>query len=228
MQILGVLFLFALLYALVVGLGLSRVFKRHKAMTKVQMIDDFEYLRDDFDWTTGGYVKIEPSAENQTHGKKCAKATFLLENQFFPAPTPGAVASDPRVVTGPEVWRPEMILDVNSVTRLPVFEWQEFTDLKMDVYNDQAQPVTYHLQVADARAFIYETSGSLTPKKVTNIDAPLEELLKSRLDLVNIRSLKFWVDMTGVTEPLVVYLDNLRLEGDSSLPVPKKNEAPKK
>ncbi len=222
MQILLVLFILAAVYAIVVGLGLTRVFKRHKSTTKTVMINDFEYPRDDFDWTTGGYVKIEPSTENQTHGKKCAKATFLLQKQFFPEPTPGVPSSS----SGPTTWRPEMILDVNSVTRLPVYEWQEYSALKMDVFNDQAQPVTYHLQVADSRAFVYETSGPLTPKKVTNISMPTDDLVKSRLDLVNIRSLKFWVDMTGATEPVVVYLDNLRLEGDATVPAPKK-EAPK-
>lgn len=228
MQILGVIFIIALIYALVVGLGMGRLFKRHKTTTKTQMVDDFEYLRDDFDWTTGGYVKIEPATENQTHGKRCAKVTFLPEGQFFPVATPGVITTDSRAVTGPTTWKPEIILDVNSVTRLPVFEWQEFTDLKFDVFSDQAQPVTLYLQVADSKAFIYETTEVLTPKKVTNVDVSLDELIKNRLDLVNIRSFKLWFDMTGATDPIVVYLDNLRLEGDSSLPTPKKSEAPKK
>lgn len=212
MQILGVLFVLALLYAVGVGLGLTSKLKRGKATVKTQVINDFEYIKDDFDWTTGGYVKIEPSTENQTHGKKCAKATFLLSSQFFPTPTPGAN------------WKPQMVLDTKSVTSLQVFEWNEYLNLKMDVFNAQDQPVSYHMQVADAKAYVYETSGSLTPKKVTNITVPLEELIQKRLDLVNIRSLRFWVDSANASEPVVVYADHLRLEGDAPAPgtTPKK------
>ena len=209
MQILGVLLVLSLIYAIVVGLGLTRSFKRHKDTKKIQIINDFEYDMDDFDWTTGGYAKMEPSKENQTHGKKSAKATFLLAGQFFSTPTLDVV------------WQPQLILDTNSVTKLSVFEWQEFGALKWDVYNPQDQPVTYHAQVADARSFVYETSGTLTPKKVTNISVDLDELLQNRLDLTNIRSFKFWVDTMGATQPVVVYLDYLRLEGEPA-PVKKK------
>lgn len=204
MQILGVVLVLALLWAVGVGLGLTSKLKRHKSTVKTQVINDFEYVRDDFDWTTGGYVKIEPSIENQTHGKKCAKATFLLAGQFFPTPTPGAN------------WQPQMILDTTSVTSLQVFEWNEYASLKMDVFNAQDQPVSYHLKVADARSYEYETAGALTPKKVTNIVVPLDELIQKRLDLVNIRSFRFWVDAANATEPVVVYPDYLRLEGEAA------------
>lgn len=206
MQILGVILVLVLLYLAAVGLGLTRSFKRHKDAKKAMVIDDFEYENDDFDWTTGGYVKIEPSKENQTHGKMSAKATFLLSSQFFPTPTPGVA------------WQPQMILDTNSVTRLSVFEWQEYTSLKLDVFNPQDQPVTYHIQVADSRSYVYDASGSLTPKKVTNIAIPLDELIQKRLDLTSIRSFKFSVDTASAAQPVVVYLDYLRLEGDSSIP----------
>jgi len=231
MQILGILLVLVLLYALVVGLGLSRVFKRHKTTTKTLMIDDFEYPRDDFDWTTGGYAKVEPSTENQTHGKKCAKVSFFSTQQFYVTPVPGVSPMNSSQVfysaAGQASWRPEITLDNTSVTKLSVYEWQEYTDLKLDVFNDQIQPVTYYIQIVDSHAFVYKTSGVLTPKKVTNISIPLDELIKERLDLANIRTFKFAVDMAGLPEPLVVYLDNLRLEGDASLPAPKK-ETPKK
>lgn len=209
MQILGVLLVLSLLYAIVVGLGLTRSFKRHKDTKKIQVINDFEYVNDDFDWTTGGYVKIEPTKENLTHGKQSAKVTFLLAGQFFSTPTPDVV------------WQPQLILDTYSITKLSVFEWQDFGNLKWDVFNPQDQPVTYHAQIADARSFVYETSGSLTPKKVTNISVDLGDLIHDRLDLVNIRSFKFWVDTIGATQPVVVYLDYLRLEGE---PAPAKKK----
>jgi hypothetical protein len=231
MWILGVILVLALIYFVMAGLGLTKSFKSRKNVQKTLMITDFEYANDDFDWTTGGYVKLEQSTENKTHGKYSCKATFLLPEQFLydvtpsvvssptpeSTPSPGATPETEAPLTAPS-WQPEMVLDVNSVTPLRVFEWQEYADLKMDIFNDQTQPVTYHMQVGDAHAFLYETSGPLTPKKVTNVVIPLDELIQARLDLSNIRSLRFWVDMTGATQPLVVYLDNIRLEGDATAP----------
>jgi hypothetical protein len=117
-----------------------------------------------------------------------------------------------------------MVLDTNSVCQLKVYEWEEYANLNLDVFNDQAQPVTYHVQVGDSHAYLYENSGPLTPKKVTNVSIPLVELTKNRVDLNNIRSLRFWVDTAGATQPVVVYLDNIRLEGDAS--APKANPTP--
>ena len=226
MQILGIFLVIALLWAVVSGLGLTRAFKHRKDMKKTLVINDFEYLRDDFDWTTGGYAKIEPSTENQTHGKKCAKVSFYTTHQFYMTPVPGVDPMNSSQVlysaAGQASWRPEMILDTNSVTKLPIYEWQDFGDLKMDVYNDQSQPVSYYIQVVDSKAFVYETTGVLTPKKVTNIDVALDDLLKTRLDLTNIRSFKFAVNMAGVPEPMVAYVDYLRLEGDATTPMSKK------
>lgn len=239
MQILGIILALALIYAIMAGLGLTHGLKSRKSTAKLQVITDFEDTTDDFDWTTGGYVKIEPSTENKTHGKYSAKATFLLAGQFLPNATPvypatpvsgapsQAVPSQavtnatPEPAPTPSVsWQPEIVLDENSISPLKVFEWQDYADLKMDVFNDQTQPVTYHVEVGDAHAYLYDTSGPLTPKKVTNISIPLDELTKNRLDLSNIRSLRFWVDTTGAAQPVVVYLDYIRLEGDATAPRP--------
>jgi hypothetical protein len=206
MQILTILLVIVLVFLLARGLGLTSILKRHKQAKKISTLNDFEYDFYDFDWTTGGYVKIEPSKENKTHGKKCAKTTFLLASQFYPTPTPSPS------------WRPEMILDTRSITKLTEYEWQDFTSLNLDVYNPKDQPVTYSIQIADARSFIHETSGALDPKKVTNISVSLADLIKERMDLSSIRSLKFRVDTMEATEPIELYLDYLRLEGDSSLP----------
>lgn len=228
MQILGVLLAIALVYAILAGLGLTHGLKGSRNAAKLQVITDFEDSTDDFDWTTGGYVKIEPSTQNKTHGKYCAKATFLLANQFLPTSTPEEAAASqattnatPEPTATPSVpWQPEMVLDVNSISPLKVFEWQDYANLKLDVFNDQAQPVTYHVEVGDSHAYLYDTSGTLTPKKVTNISISLDELTAARLDLSNIRSLRFWVDTAGFTQPVVVYLDYIRLEGDASAPKP--------
>jgi|SRR5581483_5520908 len=226
MTILGILLLvILLLWVVAAGLGLTSSFKRHKNMVKNQVITDFEYPNDDFDWTTGGYVLEEKSTENKTHGKYCMKATFLLENQFFPSVTPAAPSQTPTPVS---TWQPEMILDTTSVTQLKVYEWQEFADLKMDIFNPQDQPATYHVQTADSRAFVYETSGPLMPKKVTNVSIPLDEMIQKRVDLSNIRSLRFWVDTAGFNQPVTVFLDYIRLEGDATAPKALPAPTPKK
>lgn len=240
MQILGVILALALIYAVMAGLGLTQGFKHRKTTLKAEVINDFEDPTDDFDWTTGGYVKIEPSTENKTHGKYSAKATFLLAGQFIPNANPAypvtpvagsaqaapamamsqaATTSTPEPNPTPSAsWRPEMVLDINSVTPLKVPEWQEYADLKMDVFNDQTQPVTCHIQVGDSHAYLYDHPEPLTPKKVTNISIPLQDLIANRLDLTNIRSFRFWVDTAGATQPVVVYLDYIRLEGDATAP----------
>jgi hypothetical protein len=111
-----------------------------------------------------------------------------------------------------------MVLDNRSPTQLGVYEWQEYANLKLDVYNPQDQPVSWFLQIADSHGYVYETAGSLTPKKVNNLALALDETTASRIDLANIRSLHFGLDMSGASHPLVVYLDNLRLEGDAKAP----------
>jgi hypothetical protein len=218
MKILGVLLALALLYAVWVGLGLGKTFKRSKFMVPTQLINDFEYERDDFDWATGGYVKIEPSKENKIHGKLCAKVTFFPTAQFYPTPVPGIPPTNSSQVfysqEGKSSWRPQISLDTTSVTRLEVFEWQEFEEFKMDVYNEQDYPVTYHLQVADAQSFVHEATGELGPRKVTNIEVPLLDLVDKRMDLTSIRSFRFWLEMSEASRPAVVYLDYLRLEGE--------------
>jgi hypothetical protein len=218
MQILGALVAVALLYALWVGLGLGKTFKRSKYLVKTQVINDFEYTRDDFDWATGGYVKIEPSKENQVHGKLCAKVTFFPTSQFYPTPVPGVPPTNSSQVfysqEGKGSWSPQIGIDTTSITRLEVFEWQEFEEFKMDVYNEQDYPVTFHLQVADAQAYDFEATGELAPKKVTNIEIPLLDLVDRRLDLTSIRSIRFWLGMAEAAQPSVIYLDYLRLEGE--------------
>jgi hypothetical protein len=51
-------------------------------------------------------------------------------------------------------------------------------------------------------------------KKVTNISVLLDDLSQDRLDLSNMNSIQFWVDMDGASQPMSVYIDNLRLEFD--------------
>ncbi|HET9868876.1 MAG TPA: hypothetical protein VFR02_00045, partial [bacterium] len=78
----------------------------------------------------------------------------------------------------------------------------------------QDKPVTYHLSVADGRSFVYQTSGVLTPKKVTNVSVPLADITAARLDPSAIRSLSLAVEVRGNTLPVEVYWDYLRLEQD--------------
>ncbi|HVZ79318.1 MAG TPA: hypothetical protein VHE12_00805 [bacterium] len=243
------------LYLIAAGLGLTRGLGKRHVEAKSQMINDFERPQWDYDWTTGGYVQIEPSTENKTHGKYAAKATFLLFNQFYSTPTPNpALTSDASmgdtptplptatptqtptggkkqvalavappaspVPTPPIAWRPEMVLENRSPTQLGVYEWQDYANLKLDVFDPQDQPVSWFIQIADSRGYVYTASGSLLPRKVNNLVLPLGETAASRIDLSNIRSFHFGLDLSGAAQPLVVYLDNLRLDGDAKAPKP--------
>jgi hypothetical protein len=190
-----------LIYAIAAGLGLTHSKKKGLAK-KVTILNDFEDADNDLDWFTGGYAKVEQSNQNQTHGKHSAKVTFYVPTQFYATPTPTAT------------WQPEIVLDTRSVTKLPVFEWQDYTSLKLDAFNPEDQPVTYHIKLTDAKSFKYETNGVLLSKKVTNISVSLDDLSQARMDLSAMRSIEFWVDMTGADKPRSVYLDNLRLEFD--------------
>ena len=142
-----------------------------------------------------------------------------------PSPQVKVAASTPQIQDSPTpqvpaapvsegTWQPQIVLDTHSVTKLAVFDWQEYTSLKLDGFNPQDKPVTCHLKIADARSFVYEKSDVLTPKKVTNISVSLDDLAQARMDLSSIRSIQFWVDVAGATQPVSVYLDNLRLEFD--------------
>ncbi len=237
--ILGILAALALIYVLFVGLGLSHIFKSHKQLKKIQVLNDFEYPDTDLDWTTGGYVTLESSTENQTHGKRSLEATYLLPSEFMTMPTPMPTAVPPPVAASnpsgktkkkalsaptptpeedleptatPVNWLPTITLSTDSVTKIPLYDWTGFTTLNIDAFNPQDKPVTYHLAVADGRSFQYETSGELTPKKVTNVSVNLSDLLQARLDLSAIRSLSLAVDTQGNSLPVQVYWDYLRLE----------------
>ncbi len=190
-----------LLYAIAAGLGLTHS-RKHGLVKKTTMLSDFEDANNDFDWATGGYAKMEQSTQNPTHSKHSAKVTFYTPDQFVATPTPGAV------------WQPMVTLDTHSVTKLTVFDWSEYTSLKLDVFNGQDLPVTYHLKVMDSRSYSFESTGTLLSKKVTNVALPTDDLEKARMDLTMIRGIQFWVDLAGATQPATVYLDNLRLEFD--------------
>jgi hypothetical protein len=235
--ILGVIAALALIYVLFVGLGLTHLFKSHKQLKKIQVLNDFEYPDTDLDWTTGGYVTLNSSTENQTHGKRSLQATYLLPSEFMTMPTPQPTVAPAPVATSkpgsktkkkavstptptddlestptPQVWLPTITLSTDSVTKIPLYDWTGFTTLNIDAFNPQDQPVTYHLAVADGRSFQYETSGELVPKKVTNVSINLSDLLQARLDLSAIRSLSLAVDTQGNSMPVQVYWDYLRLE----------------
>ena len=104
-RILGIGAILALIYILFVGLGLTHLFKTHKQLKKILVLNDFEYSDTDLDWTTGGYVNIEGSTENQTHGKHSLKASYLLPSQFMtmPTATPLAPVMAPTAVPAPKV-----------------------------------------------------------------------------------------------------------------------------
>lgn len=191
----------ALLYAIAAGLGLTHS-RKTGLVKKTTLLSDFEDANNDFDWATGGYAKMEQSTQNPTHGKHSAKVVFYNSDQFVATPTPGVT------------WQPVLTLDTHSVTKLTVFDWSANTSLKLDAFNPQDVPVTYHLKVIDSKSYSYETSGPMLPKKVTNIALSTDDMDKARMDLTMISGIQFWVDMTGATAPVTVYLDNLRLEFD--------------
>jgi hypothetical protein len=198
-----------LIYAVAAGLGLTHM-RKHGLVKKTIMLDDFEDADNDFDWFTGGYAKLEQANQNQTHGKHSAKVTFYTRDQFQVVPT-----VPPGITPTPEpTWQPQIVLDTHSVTKLTVYDWQDFTSLKLDAFNPMDQPVTYHLEVSDSKTFSHDTSGVMLGKKVTNISVLLDDLSQDRLDLSNMNSIQFWVDMDGASQPMSVYIDNLRLEFD--------------
>jgi hypothetical protein len=198
-----------LIYAIAAGLGLTHM-RRHGLVKKTVMLDDFEDADNDFDWYTGGYAKLEQSNQNQTHGKHSAKVTFYTQDQFQAVPT-----LPPEITPTPEpTWQPQIVLDTHSVTKLTVFDWTDFTSLKLDVFNAMDEPMTYHLKLSDSKTFSHDTTGVMLSKKVTNISVLMDDLSQDRMDLSNMDSIQFWVDMTGATQPVSVYLDNLRLEFD--------------
>ena len=223
MQILGIVLAIGLLYLVATGLGLTRFLKKSKVAAKSMMVEDFEkvpYFSDDQDlgWTTNGYVNVEGATENLTHGKRSAKAVFLTEGLLYPTPTPDMK------------WVPQIIMDQNSVKKLkyPLGDWQDYGSLKMDIYNPLTTPVTYDLQISDSHSFVYEKTDALKTKGFTNLEIPLDEMLKTRLDINNIWSIRFGVVMTGAAEPVTLYLDNIHLDGDRAATAQKQQAVPVK
>jgi hypothetical protein len=216
LKVLGVLLVLFLLYTIAVGLGLTNVFKGKKNKVKIEVLNDFERPGQDLYWNTGGYITLESATENQTKGRRSMKATFLLPSQFMPTPTPALA------------WAPSMKMGFDTVTPLVRKDWSRFTSLNVDVFNNEDRMLNYSLKVDDGKGYSYTWTGSLIPKRVTNIAANLEDMKNARMDLSSIRALSFAVDVTGAAKPVVIYLDYLHLEGplDGAKPAPKAPPVP--
>lgn len=233
MQILGILLALALVFVVAKGLGLTNMFKGHKGAKKEMILEDFEKVRnlpddENLGWTTNGYASLVATTEKMTHGKRSAMAVFLKKDQFYPAPThswaemsapPSATPEEATPVPGEE-WEPQVIMDTHSVKsfQYPQYEWQDYAKVKFDVFNPQDRPITYTIQIVDSHSYTYEKSGPLTIHVFNNLEIPIDDLAKQRLDTSNIMSFRFGVDMSGATEPVTLFLDYLRLEGDATPP----------
>jgi hypothetical protein len=197
------------LYMILVGLGLTGR-KRGKTPKRVVVINDFEDPANDLQWLSGGYVLMETSTENLTHGRRSAQTTFLLARQFFPTPTPGLL------------WQPSLKMSHHSVTPLNQYDWTSYDTLNLDVFNPADAPVSATLTVTDAKGYEYTSSFLFLPKKVTNAAVSLSLLKKERLDLTAVDSLTLQPDVSTAAEPVELFLDYLRLEGDPIVPQKKK------
>ncbi len=195
--VLAILFL----YMILVGLGLTGR-KRGKVPKRVVVINDFEDPSNDLQWLSGGYVLMETSTENLT--------TFLLARQFFPTPTPGLL------------WQPSLKMSHHSVTTLDQYDWTGYDTLNLDVFNPSDAPVSATLTVTDAKGYEYASSFLFLPKKVTNAAVSLSLLKHERLDLTAVDSLTLQPDVSTAAEPVELFLDYLRLEGDPIVPQKKK------
>jgi hypothetical protein len=208
-RIIGILLAVCFVYILLMGLGLTGR-KRGKSPKRVEVLNDFENPTSDLQWLTGGYVTVETSTENLTHGKRSAHMSFLLPRQFFPTPTPGME------------WKPSVTLSHKTVTELTQFDWSDWDTLNVDVFNPGETMVSATLTVTDARGFKYDSTLSFLPKKVTNAAVSLSLMKKERLDLSSVNSLTLQPDVTNALEPVELYLDYLRLEGEPKVAAKKK------
>lgn len=133
LQFLILVLVLALIYFVAQGLGLTRGFNKKKETKRILVINDFEDPTMDLDWSTGGYVKLETSTDNQTHGKRSAMATFLLESQFYPTPTPGpnapptATPAPPTPTPNPKARVVPTVVPRGKVSPTPVIETSQLT-----------------------------------------------------------------------------------------------------
>ena len=208
-RLFAVLLAVGFVYVVLVGLGLTGR-KHGKPPKRVEVLNDFEAPTADLQWNTAGYVTLESSTENQPHGKRAAHAIFLLPQQFFPTPTPGTE------------WKPTMKLSHKSVTSLTQFDWTGWDTLNLDVFNPGEAPVSAILTITDARGYRFDAPLVFEPKKVTNAAVSLSLAIKERLDLSSVDSLALQPDVSAAKEPVELYLDYLRLEGEPIVPVKKR------
>jgi hypothetical protein len=207
--VLTILLAVAFIYVVLMGLGLTGR-KHGKAPIRVEVLNDFEDPTTDLQWETGGYVTVETSTENLTHGKRSAHMTFLLPQQFFPTPTPGIE------------WKPSVKLSHKTVTELTQYDWSAWDTLNVDVFNPGDAPVSAILTVTDARGFKCDAPLLFLPKKVTNAAVSISVLKKERLDLASIDSLSIQPNVGDAKEPVELYFDYLRLEGEPLVAAKKK------
>jgi hypothetical protein len=198
--VLSILLVIAFLYVVLLGLGMTGR-KKGKQPKRVAVLNDFEDPAADLQWATAGYVMVETSTENITHGKRSAHMSFLLPKQFFPTPTPGME------------WKPTAKVSHKTVTPLAKFDWSGWETLSFDVFNPADAPISATVAVTDARGYKYESPLVFLPKKVTNAAVSIALMQKERLDITTMSSLSLQPDVTNAVEPVELYVDYLRLEG---------------
>jgi hypothetical protein len=177
-----------------------------KALLKKQgLLCSFETLPSetaigDFDWETGGYVKLEQIKKYATNGKFSAQAIFAVPADFL------TTTKAARVTT----WIAGMTMNINTLTQLKVTDWGQYKKFDVDIYSPDNTQRTLYIQFLDANGNKYTTFRPVQNGR-NKLEVVIQDVKDTRVDVSNIVSLSFYLDNKGIDKDITLFFDNVRL-----------------
>jgi hypothetical protein len=154
----------------------------------------------DFDWETGGYVKLEQFKKYATKGKFSCQATFSVPADFMSTTQAAKVTQ----------WLSTMTLSINTITSLKVTDWTGYKKFNVDVYVPDNTEREFFIKIVDASGKEYITSRPVKNGR-NKLELLMADVLASRIDMSNIISLSLYIDTKNDPKDVLLYIDQVRL-----------------
>lgn len=175
------------------------------AKKKEFMINSFENLPSDttlgdFDWETGGYVKLEQFKKYATKGKFSCQATFSVPVDFLSTTQAAKV----------DRWLSTMTMNINTITSLKVTDWNGYKKFTVDVNVPDNTQRDFYIKFVDSSGKEFVAVRPVKNGR-NKLEVLIEEVRAARIDLANMISLSLYIDTKNDARDVLLYIDQVRL-----------------
>jgi hypothetical protein len=177
-----------------------------KALLKQQgLLCSFEIVPSEtaigeFDWDTGGYVKLEQFKKYATNGKFTAQAIFSVPADFMTTTKAARVSS----------WISGMTMSINTLTKLKVTDWGQYKKFGVDIYSPDNVQRDFFIKLLDANGKEYIATRPIKNGR-NKLELVIQEVKDARVDVSSIVSFSFYLNNKGVDKDVTLFVDNVRL-----------------